>query len=369
MKKRLLIFHPTIAPYRIDFFNSLYKAFDTRICLRYRNLKSQKFDYNKIASEFIFEPIYLKESFKFIGKQMYKGIWKQLDDFKPDIVIAEEFSIYTVIIILHRLLKRRKYKIVSICDDSYNMVAENNDFSKAHRIARKLVVPCLDNLILVEPKVSSFYKEKYGKGIYFPIIKDDKKIRLLYKSILSQSQNTAEKYNLIGKKIFLYVGRLVNIKNIKIAIESFANLNQEENTFVIIGDGPMKQEFEEVAQKLETNTIFTGRLEGEELNQWYNIAQVFILPSYQEAFGAVTNEALLAGCKALISEKAGSQCLIENGINGYTINPLDKADIVNKMDIISKEIVPLEKVVLKKNLMKEKFDVMKQRLIDELYNL
>ena len=48
MKKRLLIFHPTIAPYRIDFFNDLYRAFDTRVCLQYWNLRDQTFDYEKI---------------------------------------------------------------------------------------------------------------------------------------------------------------------------------------------------------------------------------------------------------------------------------------------------------------------------------
>ena len=32
---KLLIFHPTIAPYRIDFFNDLSRSFDSRICLKY----------------------------------------------------------------------------------------------------------------------------------------------------------------------------------------------------------------------------------------------------------------------------------------------------------------------------------------------
>ena len=49
--KKLLIFHPTIAPYRIDFFNELSRAFDTRVCLRYRNLRSQTFDYDKIVGK------------------------------------------------------------------------------------------------------------------------------------------------------------------------------------------------------------------------------------------------------------------------------------------------------------------------------
>ena len=59
MKKRLLIFHPTIAPYRIDFFNDLYRAFDTRVCLQYWNLRDQTFDYDKLYARFRFHPFYL----------------------------------------------------------------------------------------------------------------------------------------------------------------------------------------------------------------------------------------------------------------------------------------------------------------------
>ena len=48
LPKTVLIFHPTIAPYRIDFFNDLYKSFNAKIVLFYRNLKDQKFKYEEI---------------------------------------------------------------------------------------------------------------------------------------------------------------------------------------------------------------------------------------------------------------------------------------------------------------------------------
>ena len=47
-KVKMLVFHPVIAPYRIDFFNELYSQLGAEVCLFYRNLSSQKFDYEKI---------------------------------------------------------------------------------------------------------------------------------------------------------------------------------------------------------------------------------------------------------------------------------------------------------------------------------
>ena len=364
--KKLLIFHPTIAPYRIDFFNDLYKVFETRICLRYRNLKSQKFDYDKIAAQFSFVPIYQDSSVKGHSRKFY---WKNLDEFKPDVVIVEEFSIGAIYVLMHRFLKRKKYKVISICDDSYNMVAEGNDFSKYHKYARKVVVPRIDGMILVEPMVTEWYKQHYKKGMYFPIIKPDEKARDDYHRILPISQDIVNNYNLIGKRIILFVGRLVNIKNVDSAIRAFAKVDQDENVFVIIGDGPERENLMTLSNELGTNTIFTGRLEGDELNAWYNVAQVFILPSSLEPFGAVTNEALLAGCKGLISSKAGSQCLVENGINGYTISPDDIDDIENKMKLAFSEVAPLESIVLKSNNMRSSYKELFDQVIEYLNSI
>lgn len=363
---KLQIFHPTIAPYRIDFFNDLSMAFDTRVCLRYRNLRSQTFDYDRIAAQFAFDPIYQDSSVKGYSREFY---WSNLDEFNPDIVIVEEFSLGAVYVLLHRFIKRRKYKVISICDDSYNMVAENNDFSKAHKFARKIVVPQLDGMILVEPKVTEWYKRHYGKGFCFPIIKPDDKARNEYERVLPLSNKVVEETGIKGKRVFLFVGRLVALKNVDTVIRAFSRLNQEENIFVVVGDGPEREKLETLAVEQNANVLFTGRLEGDALNSWYNIASVFVLASYQEAFGAVTNEALLAGCKGLISEKAGSNCLIENGENGYTINPNDINDIAEKMLQISKVIKPFKEVILKKNEMRHQYKELIDKTIEYINSI
>ena len=342
------------------------KAFDTWVCLRYRNLRSQTFDYDKIAAQFAFEPIYQHSDVKGYSREFY---WSNLDEFNPDVVIVEEFSLGALYVLLHRFVRRGNYKVISICDDSYNMVAENNDFSKAHKFARKIVVPQLDGMILVEPKVTEWYKKYYGKGFCFPIIKPDDKARNEYERVLPLSNKVVEETGIKGKRVFLFVGRLVALKNVDTVIRAFSRLNQEENIFVVVGDGPEREKLETLAVEQNANVLFTGRLEGDALNSWYNIASVFVLASYQESFGAVTNEALLAGCYALISNKAGSSCLVEEGVNGYTISPNDINEITEKMLLISKEIEPLKEVVLKKNEMIHRYDELIDKTIEYINNI
>ena len=334
VRPRLLVIHPTIAPYRIDFFNDLYKSFCTRICLKYWNLRDQNFDYQKIYERFVFHPVYLKELLRYGGRSFSLGYWKQLNDFLPDLVMTEEFSIGTIVVCLHRFLRRKKYRIVTLCDDSYNMVAEKNDFSLWHRFSRKMFAPCLDDIIVVAPDVEQWYCSHYGKGFFFPIIQDEKRVRIQYQQVFEHSKELRQKYGLSHKTIFLFVGRLVAIKNVKTILRSFASLNQCENVLIIVGDGPEKDTLRHFAKHLDLNAHFMGHLEGDALNVWYNLADVFVLASIQEAFGAVTNEALLAGCYVLVSNKAGSACLVAEGVNGYTFSPEDTEDLTNKMNIL-----------------------------------
>lgn len=329
MKKKVLIFHPIIPPYRVDFFNAIASRFHSEICLFWRNLKDQAFDYEKIRSDFNFEENYLvKEEIGLFS--WIRVIWRLLKNFQPNVVIGAEFGISTIVIILYKLITFRRYKVIIMCDDSYDMIANHNQFSFRHTMAKKLLMPFIDDLIVPDSRVAEFYQKKCRKGIWFPIIYDDIRMQEKYQSVLPLSNEYISKYGLEGKKILLFVGRLVALKNMAFTLKCFLKLNVPGSVFVIVGDGPERPHLEQIAAE-SPNVIFTGRLEGDLLYAWYNVAQLFILPSTQEAFGAVMGEAMIAGCKALVSVRAGSSCLVHEGDNGWIFDPLDGYELLEKL--------------------------------------
>lgn len=329
-KKRLLVFHPIIAPYRIDLFNTLSQNYEMKLCMFHRNMIDQKFDYSKISEQFLFTPIILDEFYNLPFLKIRKHIISTINEFKPDIVLVSECGYVSIIATLYKKLFNKPYQVISIIDDSYDMLTNNNQFSKKHEWAEKVFIPLFDNIINVEPRVVSFFQKKYKKGIYFPIIQNEQKIRSIYKQVLPISRKYINQYQLKDKKVILFVGRLVELKNIHTLIQVFKKLNLPDTNLVIVGNGDEESKLKKMASD-NPNIIFTGRLEGETLYAWYNIAEIFILPSTQEAFGAVTNEALIGGCFTLVSQKAGSNCLIEEGINGYTFDPYNKQEIATKL--------------------------------------
>lgn len=188
----------------------------------------------------------------------------------------------------------------------------------------------LDDLLLVDDKVCDWYQKKYGKGIWMPIIRDEQLEIPLYEEAKSLAEKFRTEFNLQDKKVLLYVGRLAEEKNLSTLIQAVA-MTKEDFVTVLVGDGPLKQELKEKALQTGKNIIFAGRFDDQEIRAWFNIGDVFILPSKLEPFGAVTNEALLGGCYALISEVCGSSCLI-NDSNGKTFDPHDPDKLALLLD-------------------------------------
>lgn len=364
--KKLLIIQPSIAPYRIDIINSLSDLFETDIFLYNENVLSQSFNLTWINSMLKNTPKLMTEKYKFGKLNIPKGYFSQIRKFKPDYILSTECGIYTIIALLYKFVFNRKTKVISLIDDNYKMVIGQAGLSKKHKLGVDILGHLLDNIVCVEPMVENIFRQRFDKGVYFPIICDDKRLREIYERVIPLSNEYIKKLNLTNKKVILFVGRLSPEKNILSAINAFINAKIKNAIFVIVGAGPDENRIKKACETYD-NIILTGRLEGDALYAWYNVAQIFILPSKFEPFGAVTNEALLAGCFCLISSVAGSQCLIDDNNNGFLINPNKIEDMIAKIEMAFGKVKPLNSTIeLKPSYMIENyndcFNTMKKRI-------
>lgn len=340
-----------IAPYRVDFCNYLHDNFDFIIYHQYRNL-GKNYDMDDIYAKCNFEEKYLTTRSLF-NKRYSVGIKRLIDKYNPNLIIVPEFSLVAIQVLLFKTLFNYKFKVISLCDDSYDMIS-GNDFSRAHRIARKIIPYFLNNLILNNKKTVEWYQQKFGKGLYLPIIADEVRMREEYKKSLPLSNKLNNEYCLVGQKVILFVGRLIPLKNVSALVHAYNHV-KDQARLVIIGSGESEEELRLLDKQLNTNIIFTGFKQGKELYAWYNIADIFVLPSIKEPFGAVTNEALIAGCFCLISNKAGSNTLIDEHVNGDIISIKDLSDFIHKLSMSLENISKKEYIVLKDNKMQKDF--------------
>ena len=122
----------------------------------------------------------------------------------------------------------------------------------------------------------------------------------------------------------LYVGRLIDLKAVDMAIDAI-NTCKSNVKLTILGDGPLKNELVQYAKKLAPNKIaFAGMVPHEKTNQYYDEADIFILPSIRECGGAVVLEAMSRGLPAIVTAWGGPADYITNE-TGFLIEPKSRA--------------------------------------------
>jgi glycosyltransferase involved in cell wall biosynthesis len=119
-------------------------------------------------------------------------------------------------------------------------------------------------------------------------------------------------------KNFLYVGRLTKVKNLEYLVERFNN--HPELNLTIIGFGELE---DGLRARANANVRFLGAINNSDLSQYYQNADVFILPSIAEPWGLVVEEALNNGTPIMVSDRVGCAEEIINSKNGviFSLKP------------------------------------------------
>ncbi len=368
-KQTILIFHPALAPYRVDFFNALHQAFDAHFYFNLMNVSDQKFDQDDLKSRSEFSSNYLRQGFEFKGKSFRTGAISAIKKHNPDIVLCSEYSPLTCLVFAYVKLFQKSIRFYTISDDSIDNSIERKG---ARKLLRNIISKNGNGVLFTSEAVCNWYKENVSiktKTLELPIIHNDKVLRARYFDSLNEANANIEKYDLEGKKIILFVGRLVGVKNLSFLLKCFSKVKNEDCFMVLVGDGDLREELEILAKNLNISekVIFTGRKEGKALNNWYTFSQIFVFPSTYERYGAVVNEALLGGCYILCSTAAGASSLID-GKNGQLFDPKNEKDLIIKLQtaIDNSEPILCDIKTLRENKMPFTFDEKIGSLIKQL---
>ncbi len=83
-------------------------------------------------------------------------------------------------------------------------------------------------------------------------------------------------YKTENKRVILFTGRLVKVKGIEYLIKALPMLKSDYVCF-IVGDGPSREEYQNLAKELGVNAVFTGFRK--DVQNFLSFADVFVLPS------------------------------------------------------------------------------------------
>ncbi len=131
----------------------------------------------------------------------------------------------------------------------------------------------------------------------------------LKKFTSSTNQRSRDKDGSRGLKL-LSVGHLIDRKNHHLAIEAVAKM--QKATLMIIGEGRLKSKLQHLIKKLdvENRVSIVGNISQAELVQYYNSADVLVLPSKREGMPNVVLESLACGTPVIGAKAEGVQELL-----------------------------------------------------------
>lgn len=191
---------------------------------------------------------------------------------------------------------------------------------------------------------SGYYLDQFNK-----IIKLSKKERVigygvdtLKFKVKSKPKDLLTKFGINqSQRVILGVGRLVTKKGFIYLIRAVAKLVAKKIDFklIIVGDGDEYRRLVEEVEGLglEKYIIFAGTISYSNLSRYYNLADIFVMPSIQDEEGNIDAspvammEAMSSGLPVVATKFSAGREIIKEGINGYLAQQKSSKDIAKGM--------------------------------------
>lgn len=319
--RKLLIIGEFPAPYRVEVFAGIANKWNSKIYFEIEQDAQRTREWlSRISVDC--EMLSTKK-----GKKHFWDDVKSIKDFDAVIIYNNSLK-YSIL--LELMCKVRHVPFFLNCDGC-NDIEESNPLKKE--------VKCF----LMRGATGYFaggqsavkYFEYYGadsKRIYLhnftSLHQED-----INKKLLSDIEKNClkEKIGMNGKFNVVTVGRHIECKGFDIVLKAAEKIGEFAD-FYIIGGEPSAENRQYKESHNLSNVHFVDFLGKDELREYYNAADLFVLMTRGDTWGLVINEAMANGLPVITTKRcvAGVE-LIKDGENGYIIDVDDTEALVNKV--------------------------------------
>jgi len=336
-KKKVILLTNIITPYVIPLFNHIYQAggFNFKVIALAETEKNRewqlakekiKFDYKILSGWHLFS--YKKE--KEISTHFNWGVLRSLSKFNPDIIIIGGYDnlAYWQAFFYCKILGKKCILW------SGTTLLSTGSLIGIRGVLKRIIIKGANKYIAYSTKAKE-YLEYFGadsKDIHIGTNTVD--VNFFNKSV-SQYRNGksfSEERKKFPKIMLLYVGQLVQRKGVKQVLKALNTFNDSDIGFMVVGSGPEEENLKKFCNENNLkNVFFEGFHQQNELPKYYALADIFILPSFEEVWGLVVNEALASGLYVLCSKYAGAAYDLINNENGVIFNPKNIDEIAKSI--------------------------------------
>lgn len=236
--------------------------------------------------------------------------------------------------------------------------------TKYIKYGEKQAVKHADEIIVLSKNVQDYFKDTYNRETVF-IPNGVSKPNIIEPNIIK------DKFNLNKDEYILFLGRMVPEKGIHYLIEAFNNIKTDKKLVIAGGASDTDTYYQELKDKSKDNKniIFTGFVQGKELDELYSNAYIYCLPSDLEGMPLSLLEAMSYGNCCLTSNiEECAEVLEDYGVTFKVSETKDLQEVLQKLldnkDIVKKYKKEAQEYILNKynwdNVVKKTLELYKK---------
>ena len=321
MERRKVLFVSNIpVPYRVDFYNELGKKFDITVVFEAKGASDQgiHFNYN-LDSIKNFKAVFLKEGNICETKINFKILKYVFEDF--DDVILTSYSYFTeMFYLIVRKLLRKPYYLSS--DGGMIKYDEN----KVKFLWKRFLISGAKGYFSPSKAADEYlkyYGAKSSRIHRYPFTTYYEAERIKSPLSMGEKRKIKNELGIPYDKMVLGVGQFIHRKGWDILLKACRFISKDIGVYIVGGN--RTEEYEQIIKKENiTNVCFLHFMSSQELHKYYKAANAFVLPTREDIWGLVINEAMNFGLPVITTDKciAGLE-LVTNGVNGFLLHDLD----------------------------------------------
>jgi glycosyltransferase involved in cell wall biosynthesis len=235
---------------------------------------------------------------------------RMLADWVPshDIVVVNG---YTIPWILLTMVICRIRRVPYLLRGSSHPQGPSTGFRRHLRwVVTRLVVACSSGVLSMGHLNEEFYRKTHARSVTFaPNSVDDD--RFGSPPPIDRSELLAKWHLRSDRPVILFSGKLIPRKRPLDIIEALKCLPHEVN-MLFVGDGVLAERVQ--ASMNPSSCVITGFINQSDLPIYYHAADILVLPSSDETWGLVVNEAMAAGTLPVVSDRVGCAPDLVDGV-------------------------------------------------------
>lgn len=224
-------------------------------------------------------------------------------------------------------------------------------------------------LRILNSKVNSFIcNSSYTKLHWGMLGLNETLMRVHYDIILDNSNIQYKNKKNVSRRINVTtIANFSEAKGYSFLVDVVAKISKITDliSFNFVGDGPLRPEIEKKVADLSINNLVSFHGYVSDVNDFYQKADIIIVPSKSEALGRTIIEAFFYGKPVIATRIGGIPELVQDNVNGFLVEYGDVNALSNSILKLSKDAILRENISLNARGFADKV-FNKSKLINEL---